>query len=315
MQLTAKELKGRDLFMRLLNGNGKETERQEYVEYYQGEAERKMGKPLYEMNAEEFEQYKALEENLTFGRLEGYNCRMCRNKGYTVVREGNYTVHRVCGCMERRKSGEVSEERREFEKMLTSKTFENYKVNSDWQRELMRKAKAWTRQGKYPFLYFGGKTSTGKTHLAIAAFYSLMQKGFSGKYISWRKESRELKMRMTEYGYYEPKLKALKKVPLLLIDDFLWQPNRAIPSDEDFRLAKEIIDARMNLGLLTIFTSNYTLRELAEIAEEIGSRIYQACGSAKNFVLTVPSSAVNYRMQSQPTLLDVDIDSPFDMVQ
>lgn len=312
MQLTVRDTKARELFSMLLSGTGTEEQRREYINRYQEESERKMGKPLFDMNAEEFEQYKALEENLSFGRLEGDRCRLCRNKGYTVVREGKYTIHRKCSCMARRNGEHIDEEQREFENLLTTRTFENFKINGEWQKELLKRTKAWTRQAAYPFLYLGGKTSTGKTHLAIAALYSLIQRGFSGKYVSWRKESRDLKMRMTEYGYYEPKLKALKSVSVLLIDDFLWQPNNAIPSDEDFRLAKEIIDARSNLNLLTIFTSNYTLRDLTEITEEIGSRIYQACGSAKNFALTVAKEAKNYRMQIQPTLLEIEAESPFD---
>lgn len=312
MQLTVRETRARELFSLLLRGAGTEPQRQEYIARYQEEAERKMGKPLFELTAEEFEQYKALEENLSFGRLEGYKCRLCRNKGYTVVRDGIYTIHRACTCMTRRSHGEVSEEQREFENLLTTRTFENFKINSEWQKDMLKRAKAWTRQTEYPFLYIGGKTSTGKTHLAIAALYSLMQRGFAGKYVSWRKESRDLKMRMTEYGYYDSKLKALKTATVLLIDDFLWQPNGAMPSDEDFRLAKEIIDARSNIRLMTIFTSNYTLRDLTEITEEIGSRIYQACGSTKNFVLTVGKEAKNYRMQIQPTLMEIEAENPFE---
>ena len=85
MQLTVRETRARELFSLLLRGTGTEPQRQEYLARYQEEAERKMGKPLFELNAEEFEQYKALEENLSFGRLEGYKCRLCRNKGYTDI--------------------------------------------------------------------------------------------------------------------------------------------------------------------------------------------------------------------------------------
>ena len=87
MNLTIRESKGMELFSALLKGAGTQEQRREYIERYQEEAEKKMGKPLFDMTAEEFEEYKALEENLSFGRLEGYKCRLCRNKGYTVVRE------------------------------------------------------------------------------------------------------------------------------------------------------------------------------------------------------------------------------------
>lgn len=52
---------------------------------------------------------------------------------------------------------------------------------------------------------------------------------------------------------------------------------------------------------------------MTEITEEIGSRIYQACGSTKNFVVTVAKEAKNYRMQIQPTLMELETDevNPF----
>ena len=86
MQLTVRETRARELFSLLLRGAGTEPQRQEYIARYQEEAERKMGKPLFELTAEEFEQYKALEENLSFGgspcRCYGCVCARKRTSGY-----------------------------------------------------------------------------------------------------------------------------------------------------------------------------------------------------------------------------------------
>lgn len=307
------ENRSRDLFLRLLRGKGTEEEEEEYKTRYMDDEEKLMGKPVYKMTDSEFEEYKVLQENLKWGTLKNGSCNLCRNKGYMMARDGNYTVMRICECIEQRKRNEQVHSS-EYAELLLRNTFERFQIKSPWQKDLLRRAKIWTQQKTYPFLFLGGKTGTGKTHLAVAAFYRLYQRGYGAKFVSWRTESRDLKMRMSDYGFYEPKLKELKEIPLLLLDDFLWGANGAMPSDEDFRLAKEIIDARSSKRLLTIITSNFTIRALTELSEELGGRIYEACGSAKNFALTVSQDAENFRLKSAPTLVEIanDETNPFD---
>ncbi|MBQ5930544.1 MAG: ATP-binding protein, partial [Clostridia bacterium] len=183
----------------------------------------------------------------------------------------------------------------------------------EWQRDKLHAVKLWANQKKYPFLYLGGKSGAGKTHLGVAAFYSLVQRGVRGKYMSWRTESRDLKMRMTEFGFYDEKIRELKRVPLLMLDDFLWT-NKCEPSEEDFKLAKEIIDERQAANLRTIFTANYTIKELNDMTEVVGGRIYEACGSKTNFALTYGNECKNYRARTQErmTLTEIEDEAPFD---
>lgn len=299
------------LFGLLLKGKATKEQAREYWQKYADPTEKRLGKPLWAMDESEFDEYNILDENLRYGKEEGGYCKLCRKRGYTVQKDGNYKRYVICRCMEqRRQNKEIANSG--YAELITSKTFGNFTVNEEWQSNALRTVKTWAVQNRYPFLYLGGKSGAGKTHLAIAAFYSLVQRGVRGKFISWRAESRDLKMRMTEVGYYDSKIQELKKIPLLLIDDFLWT-NGATPSEEDFKLAKEIIEERQANERRTIITANWTIKQMNGMSEVIGGRIYQACGSQTNFAFTYGSEAKNYRARNLPTLTDIaDVKSPFE---
>ena len=292
------------LFMRGMAGKIAENERREYMERYVDQEEKVIGKPLFEMTENEQEAYKCLTFNSGWGKLEGKPCPVCRNKGFMLVRDGKYTVSRSCECTKWR-NVEGAMKRSEGYDLLSAKTFENFKLAQPWQKALIARVKAWTRQGEYPFLYLGGKTGTGKTHLAVAALSVMMRKGEDVEFMSWRSDSRDLKMSMTEFPVYRSKLERFKRSAVLMIDDLLWTPKGGAPTDEDFRLAKEIIDVRTARGLKTIITANYTVRGLCELTEEIGGRINYAAGGIKNFAITIGESAENYRMGKLPTVEEI----------
>lgn len=292
------------LFMRGMNGGLTENERREYMERYADQEEKILGKPLFEMTEDEAESYKCLTFNSGWGKLEGRTCPVCRNKGFMLVRDGKYTVSRDCECMKWR-NVEGAMKRSEGYDLMARCTFENFTLAHTWQRELISRVKAWTRQKEYPFLYLGGKTGTGKTHLAVAALSLMMRKGGDVGFMSWRADSRDLKMGMTEFPVYRAKLERFKRAAVLMIDDFLWSPHGGVPTDEDLRLAKEIVDVRTARGLRTIVTANYTVRGLCELTEEVGGRINYAAGGSKNFAVTIGESAENYRMGALPMVEEI----------
>lgn len=309
--MTVAERKEISLFALLLRGAATEEQKRDYWQKYADPTERRLGKPLWAMNAKDFDEYNILDENLRYGKEGGGNCKLCKNRGYTVQKDGNYKRYVTCRCMEKRKQKQIIENSG-YAELITSRTFENFKIDEEWRKKMLHTVKAWTNQTTYPFLYLGGKSGAGKTHLAIAAFYSLVQRGVRGLFVPWRDQSRELKMRMTEVGFYDEKLRDLKRVPLLLIDDLLWT-NSGIPTEEDFKLVKEIIDYRQASGLQTIFTGNWTVRALMELSVVIGSRIYEGCGSKTNFALTFGNETKNYRAMIKPTLIEIaDERSPFE---
>lgn len=299
-----------ELYFLIRDNKASTEEYNEYMTKYAEQGEREMGKPIALMTDEEFETYKVLDENLKKGNVKGEYCKLCRNKGYTVKRENGYVYYIDCSCMQQRKNNEMLQQS-EYSKMLTSKTFENFTIKESWQQSALRTCKKWLQQDNYPFLYLGGKSGAGKSHLAVATFVAYSRRGVTAKFISWRTESRDLKMRMTDWNYYEPKLVELKKVPLLLIDDFLWGNDNKVPTDEDWRLAKEIIDARGENGLKTIFTSNFSLELLTNYSEVVGSRLIEYTGGEENFDIEFDFTAQNYRLNRTTYIVEDNSESPF----
>ena len=272
------------LFIRGMRGELSDEERAEYMERHASQEEKVIGKPMFEMSGEEWEEEKCLAFNSGWGNLAGKPCNICRNK-----------------CMKWR-NVEGSMKRSEGYDLLSRCTFSNFTITHDWQKSLLCRVKSWTRQKTYPFLYLGGKTGTGKTHLGAAALMISMRKGNEIEFMSWRADSRDLKMGMTEFHAYRAKLDRFKRAGVLMIDDFLWSPRGGMPTEEDFRLAKEIVDIRIACGLRTIITANYSVRRLCELTEEIGGRINYAAGGSKNFAVTIGASAENYRMSTLSTV-------------
>lgn len=270
----------------------------EQVEYYKQNCmsaeEVVFGKPVFEMNTREFIEFCVLCENMREGNLPYGNCPKCKNKGYIVgIDESGNEYMEDCSCMDKRKNMRMLEES-EYSALLRRCTFERFKLKEAWQKNALAKCKDWTRQARFSLLYLGGKTGAGKTHLAVAAFRVALMRGLHGRFVSWRTMSRELKMNMAS-PEYERKIRSLKYIPLLLLDDFFWSPKGSIPSDEDFRLAKEIIDARFYNNRKTIITSNFTAQDIYTMSEEMSGRINEFSGGEKNYLLTFGSELENYR--------------------
>lgn len=288
-----------ELIRNIYQGKGTLQQRVEWkAEYWKSYAstfERRIGKPLYDMSYEERQQYIVLQENSVQGTLKGVNCPLCKNRGYFYRLLNGEVAYCECVCSVARENIHRTEES-PLIGLFRRCALNNFEINEPWKREMLGKVKKFLTQNEFTFLYLGGKSGTGKTHLAIAAVYEFMQRGADCLSEGWRELSRDLKMQMTEYGKYSYLLKKVKNVAVLHLDDFLWQPTGGLPTDEDMRLAKEIIDFRGNNGLKTIITSNWTLKDLTVMSEVIGGRIYEFCGTVNNFVYTVPADAKSHRL-------------------
>lgn len=295
------------LYFMINENTATEEQYKEYMSKYAEQAEIEMGKPVCKMTDEEFDTYRVLSENLKKGDIKGEYCKLCKNKGYIVRKEGSYIYYADCACMKKRVNERILQAS-EYYKLLTSKTFENYSIKKDFQKTALQRCKNWIKQEKYPFLFLGGQTGAGKTHLGVAALVSLSRRGDIPKLVSWQKESRDLKMNMTEYYYYEPKLEALKTAPLLMIDDFLWTNDNKTPSNEDWKIAKEIIDARGENGRKTIFTCNMALSIITTYSEVVGGRITQYTGGTSNFDIEFGFGTTNYRTTD---LIEITDETPF----
>ena len=107
---------------------------------------------------------------------------------------------------------------------------------------------------KYPVLIMG-PCGTGKSHIAQALGHCALQQGYEVLCTTQVKLSEEIQAAKATLSYRR-KMKALAKLPLLIIDDFGLKPLRS-PQDEDLH---ELIAERYEQAT-TVVTSNLALSE------------------------------------------------------
>lgn len=118
---------------------------------------------------------------------------------------------------------------------------------------------SYEKNKKQKGLYLHGNFGCGKTYLISAMFHELASKGYKSAIIFWPEYLNGLKCSFNEYQEFKNKIEAIKKVPLLLIDDIGAEATTSWSRDE---ILMPILQYRMDSNLPTFFTSNCTLKEL-----------------------------------------------------
>lgn len=227
--------------------------------------------------------------------IDGYNCEVCKNKGFIALLDGNgYEVRRACKCQKiratlnrARKSG--------LGDIITEYTFDRYKDVEDWQKYIKNTAIAFCSDDAAHWFYIGGQVGAGKSHIctAIAAYYIKQARNVC--YMLWGEESKLLKALANTAQYYT-EIEKWKSADVLYIDDFLKVKNGETPTTADMNLAFEIINHRIiDREKVTIISSEKTLDQLMEYDEATMSRIYQKAGRYK--ISIAKDKAKNYRLR------------------
>ncbi len=241
-------------------------------------------KRLSDLNAEELlkrAQEQADRVNKTSGSLTGYDCPVCRNKGFVEVVIDNgaisgrpcYTTGpRECECMKIRKSKWLMK-KSGLERLAARCTFDTFKAEQPWQAAIAKGAQEFV-QGFCGFFFIGGQSGCGKTHICTAMCVAFINQGREVRYMLWTDEAARIKASITDEAVYNDRMWSLKTVDVLYIDD-LFKPTgaNAQPTAADIRLAYEIINYRYNAGKTTIISSERTTNELYDIDEAIAGRI------------------------------------------
>ena len=110
-------------------------------------------------------------------------------------------------------------------------------------------------------LYLTGNFGCGKTYLVSACLNELAKKNHKIAIIYYPEFLRSLKESFNYPEEYNQKFKFIKNVELLLIDDIGAETMTEWSRDE---VLGTILQYRMQEGLTTFFTSNYTIKELEE---------------------------------------------------
>lgn len=166
-------------------------------------------------------------------------------------------------------------------------TFQNYETQTQETEEIKEKAVRYCSDSGW--LYISGRSGSGKTHICTAICKKLIQSGTDVYYMQWRDESVNLKSAVNDTEYYNGRMRKLKTVPVLYIDDFL----KGSDTDADIRLAFEIMNSRYNdRSLKTIISSELDITAVLNRDEALGGRIYER---AKGYMLKAP--ALNWRLK------------------
>lgn len=219
---------------------------------------------------------------------DGINCQRCGNTGWVAVTEENGTTAMAhCpDCWERR---QVVHRLRNSG--ISPKDYERYTLASfDASRsEIAGKMKAmaevWLKGHAPGGTGFGlfGRSGMGKTHICIAACQELTRRfGEPHFYFSYRAEITNLVKASRSYSAdYDVAMKTWKTCQNLYIDDLFKFSGRVengklVDIDRDeLKVVFDLINARYLNHLTTIFSSEYSVGNLARIDEALGSRIYE----------------------------------------
>lgn len=242
-----------------------------------------------ELSYDELLQLKANTYNRQPGKLAGYDCEICRNKGYIAkIVEGN-EVLAECRCLKIRDTlCRIRESG--LEELLRICTFRSYVCNEDWQQQLKETAIRFSESGE-GWLFMGGQSGCGKTHLCTAAVGIFIKQGKSARYLVWREDSPRLKALVNDKEYTAV-INDFKKTDVLYIDDLFKQDDI---KDADIKFAFELIDYRARNNLTTLISSERTLDELIGVDEALAGRIIQM---SAGYQLVIPKNrSKNYRLR------------------
>ncbi|MCI2047822.1 MAG: ATP-binding protein [Faecalibacterium sp.] len=221
---------------------------------------------------EEWEQHLCDKYNAELGKLIGYDCPICKNKGNLHIRRDGYTVQIPCKCMTQRKvQGCI--DRSGMSKSMQRQTFAAFDVKAPWQQVIFDMGRAFLKESPGGWFYLSGQPGCGKTHIASAICNVFMRDGRDVLYFTWRDIVRELNAGMnTDEG--NRMMQRIQSAPILYIDDFLKVRSGGTPTDGDCNKAIEIIYARYNdEKSTTLFTSEHSLETVLQWDDGMGSRI------------------------------------------
>lgn len=249
---------------------------------------------------ESYERMRLDAINATVGNLTGYDCPICKNKGFVFAlrppEEGGGMVALPCRCDAVRRSLRKLEASG-MGSFIRQCSFSAFQARESWQQVLLSTARAYS-ENPQGWLVMLGQSGSGKTHLCTAVCYALILKGRQVSYFPWREESARLKSALPESR--EELLRSWKEAEVLYIDD-LFKTGRSgdgsrTPTAADVNLAFEILNYRYCRKLPTIISSEFHIEELLDIDEALAGRIRERAG--KNLCLIRRDRKRNYRLRN-----------------
>jgi DNA replication protein DnaC len=180
--------------------------------------------------------------------------------------------------------------------MLEKYKFDSYETPYQWQKDMKNKSLAFIAEnldtaGKW--LYIGGQSGAGKTHICTAICQRLAKK-YTVRYELWSRVGGLIKSRAMEQDEKDKLLYELAKPEVMYVDDLLKGTSKV--TDGDIKALFDLINTRyLNNNSITIISSELSLEELKRIDEAIAGRIAER---AQGYTLALPRNGkFNYRFK------------------
>ena len=264
----------------------------------------------FNMTPKDYEQFKVDGLNEATGdrnEQDGYECRLCKNKGFIAKlvenEDGTYShCFAECRCVETRNSI-MRMKQSGLKDIIKDYTFDKFEDFEPWQKTIKEAAVGYAKNPEGWF-FLGGQSGSGKSHLCTAICREFLLAGKRVMYMLWRDDIAKIKGFATDPEQREAMIGRFKRAEVLYIDDMFKtgrnpDGSEPRPTAADINAAFEIINYRYNNpALLTIISSECTEDELIEIDEAVGGRIYER---ARAFTIA-KNRERNYRIKKVVTL-------------
>lgn len=215
------------------------------------------------------------------GKNPEFGCEKCKHRGYFMKLDADgFDVRVECECMRVARAAEIAE-KSGMGALLSSKNFENYKTDDDWQKRALEDAKRYASKDTNTSLLVSGQNGSGKTHLCTAICAELIRRGYTCRYISWTNFLKSFTAARFKEEVYTRMLQDLREPQVLYIDDFLKTANKEKPSAQELRDAYEAINQRYYGGKRTIITCEWMSDELYALDSALGGRINEMTAESK----------------------------------
>jgi len=228
-------------------------------------------------NQEEHEKRRVEWTNSRPGKLAGYECKICMNRGYMAVLLAGEKAVRDCVCIKIRRSMKMLD-RSGLKPLMKKYALENYFTPEPWQKNIKAKAMDFLKNPEGRWFGILGQTGSGKTHICTAIAVALLKMGKPVYYMLWNTDIKKLRATVNDGEAHEKEVEKLKKIDVLYIDDLFKCKHDSEPSDADVRLAFEILNARYNAQLTTLVSSEYSIDELCSVDAAIAGRLNEMGG-------------------------------------
>lgn len=208
---------------------------------------------------------------------DGYNCDLCKNKGYIFGARGMYVYREDCVCRNARNT--IRRMQRSGLGTVISKSFDKFNAQTEWQKQLKDSAQRFVADDSPRWFFVGGASGSGKSHICTSICRKLLAT-MQVHYMLWEEESKELRSVIMDAEKYQPRMNRLKNIDVLYIDDFFSGHKErdgqvALPTVPEINLARELLNHRYVNGKLTIISSEWYSSEIYEIDAAVGGRIIE----------------------------------------